>query len=463
MITAELIQQTESRFAERQAIRQEHEAKIRSGALLEADTPDRVKQRVQHLTRRAIEIEGVGIPAPGQPAVPAAAVLERIIGKNDLMSISYLEIGLRVARTVGRVHIQNADGSLAGYGTGFMVSPRLLLTNNHVFENASIAGASRVEFNFQEGPDGKLLSSDFVNFDPTAFFVTDKALDFSIVALRSSPKYGWNGLSAAEGKLIVGEYVTIIQHPEGKRKQIALRENQVVDMLDDFAHYRTDTAPGSSGSPVFNDQWEIVALHHSGVPKKDSQGRILARDGSVWDSSMGEDQIQWIANEGVRISKILKHVQGLSLTGGQVALRKQMLDGQKGWTAPRAGELISEGIEADREARSWTLPLQLTIDVGEGASGMLAGGAMPRIEAGSAPPAAIGSGGQTAPAQDELVAAWRAFQSPGRPTESSEAAPSPTQAPPAPVRAESALEWLTGQSRRPSTMEEQFAQDGAPR
>jgi len=28
MITAELIQQTESRFAERQAIRQEHEAKI---------------------------------------------------------------------------------------------------------------------------------------------------------------------------------------------------------------------------------------------------------------------------------------------------------------------------------------------------------------------------------------------------------------------------------------------------
>jgi len=88
----------------------------------------------------------------------------------------------------------------------------------------------------------------------------------------------------------VGEYVTIIQHPEGKRKQIALRENQVVDMLDDFAHYRTDTAPGSSGSPVFNDQWEIVALHHSGVPKKDSQGRILARDGSVWDSSMGEDQ-----------------------------------------------------------------------------------------------------------------------------------------------------------------------------
>ena len=71
----------------------------------------------------------------------------------------------------------------------------------------------------------------------------------------------------------------IIQHPSGERKQLALRENQVVDVLDNFLHYRTDTSPGSSGSPVFNDQWEIVALHHSGVPKKDAQGRILTKDG----------------------------------------------------------------------------------------------------------------------------------------------------------------------------------------
>lgn len=122
--------------------------------------------------------------------MPAAAVLERIIGKNDLMSISYLEAGLRVARTVGRVHVRDPDGTVIAYGTGFMVSPRLLLTNNHVLENASVAGASRVEFNFQEGLDKKLLPSEFVDFDSAAFFVTDKALDFSLVALRSSPKYG---------------------------------------------------------------------------------------------------------------------------------------------------------------------------------------------------------------------------------------------------------------------------------
>ena len=58
---------------------------------------------------------------------------------------------------------------------------------------------------------------------PATFFITDRALDFSVVALKGNlsniSKFGWNGLSAAEGKLIVGEYVSIIQHPSGERKQ----------------------------------------------------------------------------------------------------------------------------------------------------------------------------------------------------------------------------------------------------
>jgi endonuclease G len=332
MITAELIRQTESRFAERQAIRQEREAKLESGAVLQADSPDRVRRRVQHVAAMVIESEGVGLPAAGQSGGPAVSALERILGRSDLMSVRYLELGLRVARTVGRVHVRGADGSNLGFGTGFLVTPRLLLTNNHVLGDASIAGASRVEFDFQEGLDGRLQSSIYTTFDPAAFFVTDKALDFSLVALKGDlgriAPFGCNGLSAAEGKVIVGEYVSIIQHPSGERKQLALRENQVVDVLDNFLHYRTDTSPGSSGSPVFNDQWEIVALHHSGVPKKDAEGRILTRDGRVWNKSISESQIAWVANEGVRISRILKHLEGLSLSAGQAALRKELLESE---------------------------------------------------------------------------------------------------------------------------------------
>ncbi len=340
MITPELIQQTESRFAERQAIRHEREAKLSTGAVLEADSPERVRQRVQHVAAMIIETEGVGLPASGQAGGPAVSALERIMGKSDLMSVRYLELGLRVARTVGRVHVRGTDGSNQGFGTGFLVTPRLLLTNNHVLGDAAVAGASRVEFDFQEGLDGRLQTSTFMNFDPATFFTTDKALDFSLVALkgdiRGTRSLGWNGLSAAEGKIIVGEYVTIIQHPSGERKQLALRENQVVDVLDNFLHYRTDTSPGSSGSPVFNDQWEIVALHHSGVPKKDAQGRVLTKDGRVWNKSISETQIAWVANEGVRISRILKHVEGLSLSANQAALRKELLESEKGWQAGSA-------------------------------------------------------------------------------------------------------------------------------
>ncbi len=437
MITAELIQQTEGRFAERQAIRQERESKIRAGEVLQADDPDRVRKRIQHVARAIIETEGAGLPAQG----PGVSALERIIGKNDLMSVRFLELALRIARTVGRIDVRASDGTHAGYGTGFLVSPRLMLTNNHVLTDATSTGYSRVEFDFQEGVDGKLQTSIFASFDPAAFFTTDRTLDFSLVALKGDLRkiapYGWNGLSAAEGKIIVGEYVTIIQHPSGERKQLALRENQVVDVLDNYLHYHTDTSPGSSGSPVFNDQWEIVALHHSGVPKKDAQGRILARDGRVYTSSMGKNQIDWIANEGVRISRILKHLEGLSLSGSQAALRKQVLESEKGWQAGTAAggrELGTDELGTESTGNVWTLPLELTIDVGRAV-----GGVGIRADAGRATSPTNGEQPKSQPAANgqpanasELASAVAALES----------ATLQRTAPTEP--AESVLEWLVG-------------------
>jgi endonuclease G, mitochondrial len=327
----------------------------------------------------------------------------------------------------------------SGFGTGFLVTPQLVLTNNHVLENATIAGNSRMEFDFQEGADGKLRTSIFVHFDAAAFFVTDKALDFSLVALkgdvRSLAKVGFNGLSAEEGKVIVGEYVSIIQHPSGERKQLALRENQIVDVLENFLHYKTDTSPGSSGSPVFNDQWEVVALHHSGIPRKDSSGRILTRDGKVWNAGMGEHAIHWIANEGVRISRILKHVQGLTLSGPQATLRKQLLDAEKGWrgdvSARELSGAVAEEAEIGAGGTSWRLPLQLTIEIGQSASGIQVSGAAAPA---AVPPVEGAANGEHAvlPAGSEW-ASWQTLESDYSPTARVEY----------PAVEQSAEEWLT--------------------
>jgi V8-like Glu-specific endopeptidase len=434
-IDLELIRETEARYAERQAIRQEREAKLRAGAILEADTPERVRKRIEHVARMIIETEGA--PSVGQGRAGTIEVLERIIGRNDLMSLRYLELAIRVARTVGRVHVRGADGSEQGFGTGFLVSPRLLLTNNHVLDTAAAAGASRVEFDFQENADGRLRSSIFLNLDPAAFFATDRALDFTLVAVKGDPSkiasFGWNGLSAAEGKVIVGEYVTIIQHPDGARKQVALRENRIVDVLENFLHYHTDTSPGSSGSPVFNDQWEVVALHHSGVPKKDAQGRVLTRDNKVWDPSMGKAAIHWVANEGVRISRILKHVQALSLSGAQATLRQQLVQGQKGWqpgSAPAREQLVVDGAASEATDSTWKLPLQLTIGVG-GSTSPIAAFEVPLTS--MRPPAPVAPEVAESLVESvlgpELQPGWERTGSP----------------------VEAALEWLTSLDERPVT------------
>ena len=148
---------------------------------------------------------------------------------------------------------------------------------------------------------------------PSKFFYTNDRLDYSIVAVaptsqsggRELTEWGWLPLSGEPGKADPGEYLTIIQHPGGQTKQVCVRENKLLKYVGDFVWYLTDTTAGSSGSPAFNRFWQVIALHHSGVPKKDSQGRTLTKDGKVWDPSMDESLIDWIANEGARVSAIV--------------------------------------------------------------------------------------------------------------------------------------------------------------
>ena len=180
------------------------------------------------------------------------------------------------------------SGRVVGYGTASLVSTQLILTNHHVLPTADVARWSAIEFNYQDGIDGQPLQPRLFRLDPDRFYLADKEHDFALVAVAAAEAelaaFGFNRLIDVEGKAVVGEFVTIVQHPKGEKKQVSLRENRVVDLLDSFLHYETDTEPGSSGSPVFNDQWEVVALHHASVPAPDHA------------------ELGHIMNEGIRVS-----------------------------------------------------------------------------------------------------------------------------------------------------------------
>ena len=46
--------------------------------------------------------------------------------------------------------------------------------------------------------------------------------------------------------------------------QFSLQDNLLLGHDDRVVHYRSPTEPGSSGSPVFDHHWNLIALHHSG-------------------------------------------------------------------------------------------------------------------------------------------------------------------------------------------------------
>jgi hypothetical protein len=218
--------------------------------------------------------------------------------------------------------------------TGFLVGSSYLLTNNHVLPDRELCHEVIAQFGYDQDGLGRKITPIEYKLDAnnqTGFFETNKALDYTIVKLQDRPKdrnlftlgragdrFGWitldennkniappvdtarvknlqdSGfqLKIPEGKSMQGEPVNIIQHPKGKRKQVILSSNRVIEIYKEFIHYQADADFSSSGSPVFNQQWQLVALHHAAVA-------------NIKDDST----IEIVAEQGVRICAIIKDLK----------------------------------------------------------------------------------------------------------------------------------------------------------
>ena len=249
--------------------------------------------------------------------------IEKVHLEPDFLPASFLHTGSVTAGAVCRIRTGSS------FGTGFLVAPGILMTNNHVIPSENVANTSAAEFDFEADRDTRRVA-----INPDRIFITNASLDYTIVGCDMHGIDDISPIPLLRNPALVmeKERVSVIQHPRARQKEVALHDNHVSNLLDRVVRYRTDTDPGSSGSPVFNNQWELVALHHAG--QKD-------RDGTA-------------ENEGILISAIVNDLTARSRNEGAESgseLLTQMINDVAG-TSPFMGFFDTAGLfDQDNEVQ----------------------------------------------------------------------------------------------------------------
>jgi len=189
----------------------------------------------------------------------------------DLLDVGFLRRALEATPSVCRIENSNADG----LGTGFMVAPGLVLTNYHVplLLGPDIEkNAAQLVLRFGAITAKEVTESNGQTFRLQALTPVVKSspiekLDYVLLHVEEAIRQA-EGIKSASIDLSLpkqGMGLHILQHPAGQSMKLALSNNGVTGVFEaaGLVQYMTSTRGGSSGSPCFNDEWKVVALHHS--------------------------------------------------------------------------------------------------------------------------------------------------------------------------------------------------------
>lgn len=222
---------------------------------------------------------------------------ERVYGWDRFQPVGWLREALDTCRSVARIEDYWGNGC----GTGFVLAgdrvrpgvwpARVLLTNAHVIPDALQVEDAYITFRgLAGGPDAQervqpvgeiLWHSPKHEFD-ACFLALPDGLSPQVVPLPT--RRSFPGLRP---DIRVRAYV--IGHPQGSPEiQLSLHDSVVLNVGEIYAHYRSPTEKGSSGSPVFDDRWRVIALHHGWT-----------------DTVPGTADAASGANEGIRLDRLL--------------------------------------------------------------------------------------------------------------------------------------------------------------
>lgn len=244
--------------------------------------------------------------------------LEISIDEDDTLGVGFLLRGAAAALSVAKLMVHrhfNGQPSFVvggkpdfGLGTGWMIGPGLMITNHHVVSARAPTEAAPSDGDFDLQGKNTLALFDFheetatgVTSHSTSCVVHDKALDYAVLRLdgptpgRARLHLRTNPLTRPAGSAL-RERVNVLQHPEGKAMRLGFRNNFVVTGTAERLSYLTDTAGGSSGSPICDDLWFVAGLHRGWTP-------ITGGPVKVWGKDIKQE------NYGTPIGLILADIQ----------------------------------------------------------------------------------------------------------------------------------------------------------
>ncbi len=222
----------------------------------------------------------------GGIATPALDVLERILDQTR----SFLDIDkwrTQLAAIERRVCRIRSESDVLG--TGFLVGPSTLLTTFHTVRNLIDGTASPQGFTAQfdykivagtvnEGTtvhldkkawliDSSPYADEESTGNPEAQPATDQ-LDYALLRLDeaelAAANRGWINILEDNPSPEQDSPVFVLQHPAGEPLKLAIDMNGVIGQNANGTRirYRVETEPGSAGSPVFDQNWRPIAMHH---------------------------------------------------------------------------------------------------------------------------------------------------------------------------------------------------------